>query len=215
MINDIKHIFNRGIKKNPIFLDDHDRRRFVESLYKFNNQDGAIRDRSSDFFQDPPEQKKLVEILQWSLLPNHFHLLLLERVDGGITEFIKRLANGYTKYFNIKYKKSGYIFQNTTKSVLLETDQQFLYIPFYIDLNPLDQAYPNWKNIPVQNPNKAIEWLCEYEWSSYYDYQNERKRNFSCLINTDKFYSLFDTNKKRYKNELVKLIKNPLKQPKN
>jgi len=211
MISEIKHVFNRGVNKNLIFFNDSDKKRFIESLYKFNNKKGALRNTSKSIFQNKPKQEKLVEILKWSLMPNHFHLLLLEIEEGGITEFIKRLANGYTKYINIKYKKSGYLFQNTTKMVLVENDSQYLYIPFYVDLNPLDLAFPNWNNNGIKNKEKALQYLRNNKWSSYYDYQNGVPRDYSCLIDKDKFYELFNTDKDQYEKELKDLIENPIK----
>ena len=210
MIDDIKHIFNRGINKNDIFVDDSDRVRFVESLYKFNNEGMAVRSEAESFFDNPPPQEKIVEILKWTLMPNHFHLLLQEKVDGGISEFVRRLGNGYTKYFNIRHKKSGFLFQNRTKMVLLENDRQFLYIPYYIDLNVLDIKFPNWKQKGLMNPKESLEFMKNYEWSSYYDYFNNQSRNFSTVINKELFYNVFDTDEKFYKKELSDFIKNPV-----
>ena len=216
MIGDIKHVFNRGVNKINTFIDDGDRERFLECLYKFNNKDTALRNQAEDFFKNPPLQEdKIVEILKWTIMPNHFHLLVYELVDGGITEFTKRLGNGYTKYFNIKNERSGYLFQNTAKMNLLENDQQFLYIPYYIDMNILDIGFPNWKNIGIKNIKKAIEFLDNYKWSSFSDYTRQRGRltsqtDFSCLINKEMFYDLFDITEKQYKKELIDLIKNPI-----
>ena len=210
MINDIKHIFNKGVNKSPIFLDDSDKKRFLESLYKLNNKGRALRDRSKDMFQNPPGQKKIVEVLKWTLMPNYFHLLLLEKETGGITEFIKRLTNSYTKYFNIKYKRSGYLFQNKTQTLLIERKEQFLYIPSYIDLSSLSLSYPSWKENGVKNADRAMEWLTDYEWSSFYDYQDVMQRKYNCLINQAEFYKNFSTNKNKYKTDLLKLIKEPL-----
>jgi putative transposase len=210
MIGDIKHIFNRGINKNDIFIDDSDRRRFVESLYKFNNEGTAIRSEAESFFDNPPPQEKIVEILKWTLMPNHFHLLLQEKVDGGISEFTRRLGNGYTKYFNIKHKKSGFLFQNRTKMVLLENNRQFLYIPYYVDLNVLDINSPNWKQEGLKDIDKALTSMKNYRWSSFSDYFDSQERNFSCVINKKLFYDLFDCDKKYYKKELRDFIKNPV-----
>ena len=221
MINDIKHVFNRGVNKINIFNNDFDRKRFVECLYKFNNVDGAIRDRSKNIFADPPPQEKLVEILKWTLMPNHFHLLLVEETDGGITEFMKRLGNGYTKYFNIKNKRSGYLFQNTAKMILLENDQQFLYIPYYLDMNILDTGFQNWKEVGIKDTKKAIDFLNNYKWSSFTDYYKTHQigqpgrlstpdRDFNCLVNREMFYDLFDITEKEYQKELKGLIKNPI-----
>jgi putative transposase len=214
MINDIKHVCNRGIDKNDIFADDHDRQRFVDSLYKFNNEGGAIRSRIYPLLNNPPPQEKIVEILMWTLIPNHFHLLLQEKVEGGISEFINRLGNGYTKYFNIRHKRSGFLFQNRTKMILLENNRQFLYIPYYIDLNILDVISPNWKRDKVRNAETALRAMGKYKWSSFYDYFNNNNRDLSCVINQELFYNLFNINKKKYEKELLDFIKNPIEKSK-
>jgi len=100
-----------------------------------------------------PDQEKIVEILKWTLLPNHYHLLLYEKVDGGVLEFVKRLGNSFTKYINIKRGASGYLFQNSAKIIQITNNRHFLYIPFYIDLNILDLLK---KDI---SQNKKIEFL--------------------------------------------------------
>ena len=216
MIGDIKHVFNRGVNKINTFNNDDDRQRFVECLYKFNNKDFAIRSEAEDFFRNPPPQdNKIVEILKWTLMPNHFHLLLVEVTEGGITEFMKRLGNGYTKYFNIKNKRSGYLFQNTARMNLLENDRQFLYIPYYIDMNILDTKFPNWKETGIKDTNIAINFLNNYQWSSFSDYTRQRatltsQRDLSCLINKEMFYDLFDITEKEYQKELTGLIKDPI-----
>jgi len=216
MIGDIKHVFNRGVNKINIFNNDTDRQRFIECLYKFNNKDTALRSEAEDFFKNPPPQEeKIVEILKWTLMPNHFHLLLYEVTDGGITEFMKRLGNGYTKYYNIKNERSGYLFQNTAKMILLENNRQFLYIPYYLDMNALDIQFQNWKEIGINNTKKAINFLADYKWSSFPDYNRQRatltvERDFSCLINKKIFYDLFDITEEEYQKELAGLIKNPI-----
>ncbi|MCX6717196.1 MAG: transposase [Candidatus Taylorbacteria bacterium] len=211
MIDDIKHVFNRGINKNDIFIDDYDRMRFIESLYKFNNEKVAIRSETKSFFDNPPPQEKLVEILKWTLMPNHFHLLVQEKIEGGISEFVRRLGNGYTKYFNIKHKKSGFLFQNRTKMILVKSEQQFLYIPYYIDLNILDIYFPNWREDGLKDLNKALEVMKNYKWSSFPDYFDEKERDFSCVVNKELFYDLFDLDEEHYKKELKDFIKSPIK----
>ena len=216
MIGDIKHVFNRGVNKINTFNNDADRQRFIECLYKFNNKDIALRSEAEDFFKNPPPQEdKIVEILKWTLMPNHFHLLLYEVVEGGITEFMKRLGNGYTKYFNIKSKRSGYLFQNTARMNLLENDRQFLYIPYYLDMNILDTEFINWKETGIKDTKKAIAFLNNYQWSSFSDYTRQRatltsQRDIACLINKEMFYDLFDITEKEYQKELAGLIREPI-----
>ncbi|MEI6528202.1 MAG: transposase [bacterium] len=210
MKENIKYIYNRGINKDEIFINNYDKERFLICLYKFNNVDKSIRDRSKEFFNDPYPQKKLVEILKWTLMPNQYHLILKEKVPGGITEFIRRLSNGYTRYFNINHNKKGYLFEGRTQMVKLETKEQFLYLPLYVDLAPLDQYYPNWRKIGVHNPEKALELLADYDWSSFYDYSHDEPRDYRQIINKQAFFDSFRTTQQKYREELLKLMKEPM-----
>ena len=69
---------------------------------------------------------------------NHYHLLLSERREGGISDFMRKVNVGYAKFFNEKYKRTGTLFQGRTKKVLVDSDAHFLHILHYIHLNPLD-----------------------------------------------------------------------------
>lgn len=201
MVGDIAHICNRGVERRKIFLDKKDYLRFVENLYLLNNRGGKLRTERKDIFHNPillPEQDKLVEILKWVILPNHYHLLIKEVVEGGIVEFVKRLGNAYTKYFNIKYHgRSGYLFQNSAKILLIREDRHYLYIPFYIDLNALDLS-------PAQlKKEKVVDFLIDYEWSSFKDFYSESQ--YAPLINQEEFYRSFDFDPVSYKKQVVNL----------
>jgi len=197
MVGDIYHICNRGIRKEKIFNNDSDYFRFVLNLYRLNNKGESLRISSNRKSIDSfPEQDKIVEILKWTLLPNHYHLLLYEKVDGGVLGFVKRLGNAYTKYINIKREASGYLFQNSAKIIQITNDRHFLYIPFYIDLNILDLSK---KGV---NQNKKIEFLKNYRWSSFRDYFSGKTSEFSRIINRDLFYENFDVISDEYLEEL-------------
>ena len=201
MVGDIAHICNRGVEKRKIFLDRRDYSRFVENLYFLNNQKGKLITEKKNIFQTPyllPKQDKLVEILKWVALPNHYHLLLHEIAEGGILEFTKRLGNTYTKYFNTKNEgRSGYLFQNSAKIIRIQEDAHYLYIPFYIDLNVMDMF-----NSKIA-PDKVFGFLISYQWSSLRDYYDAS--NYLPIINRDSFYELFGTDQIRYKEELLDL----------
>jgi len=205
MIGDIAHVCNRGIEKRKIFIGRGDYERFVENLFLLNNKPGKIRTTKNIFNNDDlPEREKLVEVLKWSLLPNHYHLLLYEVSEGGIVEFTKRLGNAYTKYFNIKNEgRSGYVFQNRAKIIPILNQTQFLYIPFYIDINPLDLVFLDRKNIPIRDSKKAVDFLKTYEWSSYRDYFGAS--NFGSILNKDLFYEQFEVTPETYEQELLDL----------
>jgi REP-associated tyrosine transposase len=211
MVGDIVHMFNRGVEKRKIFLDDQDYSRFVDNLFLLNNKKGKIRTRNKEIFKSQnliPEREKMVEILKWSLLPNHYHILLYEKVDGGILEFSKRLGNAYTKYFNTRNEgRSGYIFQSKVKRVQVTNNPQLIYIPFYVDLNPLDLVFPNWENNPLYNQEKAFNFLKTYKWSSFSDSFGNGNRQ--PIINNELFYDLFDTNPIAYEKEILDFVRQP------
>ncbi len=191
MIGDIYHICNRGIRKEKIFDSEADYLRFVLNLYRLNNKGRSLRinphRKSINSF---PEQDKIVEILKWTLLPNHYHLLLYEKVDGGVLEFIKRLGNSYTKYINIKREASGYLFQNSARIIKITTNRHFLYIPFYIDLNLLDLIYSKAGHGKI-NVKKSLNFFKNYKWSSFRDYFGDQSSLFTKIINKDLFYDSF------------------------
>ena len=160
MKGDVFYICNRGINKNVIFHEKNDYRRFLESLYRFNNENSTVRFQGKDIFTDPPPQKKIVDILKWSLLPNHYHLLVQELTDNGAVNFTKRLGNGYTKYINTKRERSGYLFQNKAKIIPAESQSHFLFLPFYVELNPLDlYDEKKWREFDFEKPDGAIGFL--------------------------------------------------------
>lgn len=207
MVGDIYHVCNRGIRKEKIFSNDSDYFRFVLNLYRLNNKGESLRinphRKSIDSF---PEQEKIVEVLKWTLLPNHYHLLLYEKVDGGVLEFVKRLGNSFTKYINIKREKSGYLFQNSARIIQIMNNRHFLYIPFYIDLNLLDLIYIKSEDRKIKI-KKSLDFFKNYRWSSFRDYFGDSTSSFSKIINRDLFYEVFDTNPVIYQKELLGFLK--------
>ena len=142
-------------------------------------------------------------------MPNHYHLLLHEAINGGAVEFVKRLGNGFTKYFNIKYRRSGYLFQNKAKIILAENDAHYLYLPYYVELNPLDLIDKSWRAGEIEKISRAENFLNSYRWSSYQDYSGYK--NFPAIIDKYLFYDIFDTDQKEYEKEMWALVKGDTK----
>lgn len=149
------HVYNRGVEKRKIFTIPRDYQRFLQTLYyyqfsgpkpKFSTH---MRFRIKDFHKNP----KIIEIASYCLMPNHFHFLIRQCVDGGIQEFIRNIVNSYTKYFNTKNRRVGPLLQGPFKATFIETDEQFLHVSRYIHLNPY-----------VADITKDIK---EYPYSSY------------------------------------------------
>ena len=162
------HVYNRGVLKQQIFFNERDKKRFL-FLILFLQQPETIKniDRSfKDFTKNPevyvsksaPMQKRYVELVSFCLMSNHFHLLVRELTEGGISKYMQRIQNAYTKYINIKYDKSGHLFQGPYKAVRVKDNTQLLHLSCYIHKNPID-----WKN---------------HFYSSFKDCENNRWGDF-------------------------------------
>lgn len=179
------HVFNRGVNRQSIFLEDADYVRFVHNLYEMNDANPTIDFRIAQTIYGGPSsvnrRDPIVEILAWCLMPNHFHLMLRQRADGGIPLFMKKLGTGYAVYFNKKYERSGYVFQGRFKAVVVEKEGQFLHLSRYIHLNPVDLVESGWKEEGIKDGGKVHEFLENYRWSSYTDWIG--KKNFPSILN--------------------------------
>jgi len=132
------HIFNRGVDKRDVFVDKVDYWRFHTSLQIFNAQDQAESVYRRRFRAEwITTQEPLVQVNAYCLLKNHYHLILTQVIDGGVSEFMKRLGGGYTGYFNERYERSGALFQGNYKRVHCATNEQLLYLAVYVNYNNL------------------------------------------------------------------------------
>lgn len=181
----IYHIYNRGVEKRDIFLKERDYLRFILNLYEFNDVAPALN-FGYQFNHAPIEvrlqykrKKILVEILAFCLMPNHYHLLIRQKIDGGITTFMRKLGTGYTNYFNLKNARVGALFQGKFKAILIEKEKHLTHLPQYIHLNPLDIKVPEWRTGKVKDVRKALKFLKNYRWSSLLDYLGTK--NFSTV----------------------------------
>jgi len=141
LINEeIYHIYNRGVDKRTIFSVDSDLNRFLLSMKYFNTKKpiGSIYQYEFQKHKNHTKiQPPLVEIISYIILPNHFHFILRQKIDGGISEFMKRLLGGYTNYFNEKNKRSGSLFQGRFKSVHVSRDEYLYVLLGYVNYNNL------------------------------------------------------------------------------
>ena len=172
----IYHIYNRGVDKREIFGCDNDRRRFLACLYYFNDSNQTTNIERVCDIQSRTEdgRDKLVEILAFVLMPNHYHLLVKPLVENGASDFMKKIGIGYTHYFNIRYERSGTLFQGKYKFVRIEDDEQLNYIPFYIHFNPAELIEAKWKEREIHDKDQVLNFLKSYRWSSLQDYLGNR-----------------------------------------
>ena len=101
-------------------------------------------------------------------MPNHFHLLVKQTKEGGISKYMQRVQNAYTKYFNTKNKTAGHLFQGPFRAVWVEDNDQLLYLSAYIHKNPVELTGPQGKEHG-------------YQWSSLTDYLNKNRWPTSLL----------------------------------
>ena len=102
-------------------------------------------------------------------MPNHIHLLLKQVVENGVTKFMTKFGTGYGSYFNKKYKRKGYVFQNRFRGIHIIDDNQFKIVTTYIFANPISLIEPGWKEKGIKNPKKVKVFLENYKWSGYLD----------------------------------------------
>lgn len=190
---------NRGVEGRDLFLDTQDYARCIHNLYEFNDTAPAdnlhrlfdpsgMRDFVSPSFRPPREL--LVDIHGWVLMKNHYHLLLSERIENGLSLFIRKLNAGYANYFNVRYERKGALFQGRAKRVPVTNEAHFLYILHYIHLNPLDylESAREWRlrhANGISNVKEALTHLEAYRWSSYLDYAG--KKNFPSILSISLF----------------------------
>jgi len=190
------HIFNRGIDGMSIFKENRDYNRFMKLLSYYNHEN---LDSTFSFYlqSTPPIQKKilsdlqlknkLVEIICFCLMPNHYHLILRQSQDNGISTFLRVIQNGYAKYFNAKYKRSGPLMQSAFQVRLIDSDEKLYHVSRYIHLNP-STAYL----VPIDK-------LQNYSMSSYPSYIGKDNMPF---ITTNLILSNFNT-KNNYKKFVI------------
>ncbi len=171
------HIYSRGVEKRKIFLVRKDYERFVALLY-IMNQDEPFKmenflrrsKKLGDIFKEE-RGKPLVSILSYCLMPNHFHLILFEHTEGGISKFMGKLLTAYSMYFNTKYERSGPLFTRPFRSEHISGESYYLYIFTYVHLNPLSTIDKDWKENGVKDKGQAEKLLNQYQFSSYLDFK--------------------------------------------
>jgi len=202
---EIYHISDRAVGDSVIFKNEDDYFRGIFSLYEFNNDDlvdiwlrrkqrkvEKVKEKALEgrTLQQTaagltvPERDLFVEILSFCFMPNHFHLIIRQLKDEGISQFIQKIG-GYTTYFNKKYDRKGHLF-NRFNAVHIKTDDQLRNAFVYVHANPLSLIEPGWKEKGIKDIGRAIKFLEEkYRWSSFFDFIG--KKNFPSVTSRDFF----------------------------
>lgn len=177
-IDEWYHCYSRGVDKRITFEDEHDYRRFLEQLYLANTGTPLRRDdigiRDFEEILKLPRDGALVAIGAFCLMPNHFHLVLKEITEGGVTAFMQKLGTAYTMYFNGRYERTGSLFVRPFRSRHIDTDRYLQHLINYLHCNPAELYEPRWKTGHVKDIEMLIEKLIEYPYSSLSAYENRK-----------------------------------------
>lgn len=208
-VGEYYHVFNRGINGMDLFKGSRDYLRFLylTDFYRYKNPPVRFshywrmvdKDKKILNRQMTDRCKLLTDILCFCLMPNHFHLLLKQREEKGISDFMRNLENSYGKYFNMKYQRKGGLFQSQFKCVRVEDDEQLLHLSRYIHLNPVTSFVIK------------IDDLDKYLFCSFLDYIGKVNDKFIdtqiVLSNfkTWKNYRKFVLNQAEYQRQLSKI----------
>ncbi len=175
------HLVNRGNLHCDIFKDNVDRARFLFCLLCFQSAESFDQInryvqkflKTGSFGFNEKEIKKitkkhLVKVIAFSLMPNHFHVLVQSSIDNGVSLYMQRVLNAYTKYFNTKYQQTGHLFQGPFRAVHVEDNEQLLYTSAYVHLNPIELIRAG----NVQHP--MLDTL-KFRWSSFNDFVGQNR----------------------------------------
>lgn len=179
------HIYNRGNSKQNIFHEEKDYAYFVDLLLHLNTERRiAMRE-----IRGPADKEEMIiSIGAFCLMPNHFHILIKQEKDSGITKFMQKVSTAYVMYYNKKYKRTGSLFEGKFKSKYAGEDRYLKYLFSYIHLNPLKLIDNNWKLNIKSLPNK-VEFLGAYKYSSFIEYYT----NMFNIVNKPAFPQYFET----------------------
>ena len=183
--NGYYHVYNRGVEKREIFLDDQDYTAFLYLLkYYFSpnqkiNQHPLTRVSNTTLIRPRPlaNVSSEIELLAYCLMPNHFHLLVKQITSRGMPKLLQSLITTYVMYFNRRCDRVGHLFQSTYKAALIQEDPHLLHVSRYIHLNPTELTGSD----PVS-----------YPYSSYPYYLGKKK---SSWVKPDFILSYFDTSR--------------------
>jgi len=189
------HIYNRGVDKRDIFLDQDDYIRFQNLLFLCNSEKSVVMKqiKKGEIF-DFDRGNPTTSIGSYCLMPNHFHLLVKEIKEGGISLFMKKVTTAYSMYFNKKYERSGALFEGNFKAVHASRDEYLKYLFSYIHLNPVKLIELNWKKEGIKNQDRAEQFLSKYKFSSYLDYIKNREK-IGMILDKKEFPEYFSSQK--------------------
>lgn len=170
----IYHVFNRGVERRPTFTNKRELQRALDTLKYYQYSKLPFKLSRFLLLEENKKQEvlfslkdKQIEILAYCLMPNHFHFLLKQNQENGISNFVSNFTNSYTKFFNTRNERIGPLFQGRFKAVIVESDEQLIHLSRYIHLNPVTAFLMKPEN------------LADYSWSSFPEFINLSSENIT------------------------------------
>lgn len=197
---EVYHVYNRSERGIKIFDSPRENELFLDTIRYYLQENPPTK---FSFYRKNPEkfpfviQPKLATIINYSLMPTHFHFTLRQEQDAGIKKFIQRISNSFAHYFNISHEDRGGVFERNFKASHVDNDYQLIHLSRYIHLNSVTSYL-------VENPE-------DYPYSSYRTYiglENQSMVDPSEVISqfsSIEQYKKFVMNQKNYQRELKKI----------
>ncbi len=215
VIGDIVHTYNRGTRKLDIVHDELDKEYFLKALFYLNDSHSipnifrVLKEEYPDLMnrfewpKDWKERDPLVRIHAYVLMPNHFHLVLEEIREGGVSLFMQKFGTGFTCRYNLRYEISGNLFQGRYKYVHVPDENYLQYLGVYVQIKNVFELFDSGLDGAVKNFDKAFDFACSYRYGSLSHYFGE---HFTQAIGkVDSVFNEMD-NKKEYKKFVKSII---------
>lgn len=210
--NGYYHVYNRGVEKRKIFLDEQDCSVFLHYIRMYLSPIKELQDsiqlgtRTLRFI--PLNLSNEINLISFALMPNHIHLLLKQISKDGIIKFMRRLSTSYAMYFNKKYKRVGPLFQGIYKAVNIESDEYLLHLSRYIHLNAIKLKdskmkinFLDFSSYPIYLGNKKASWIKTSEVLSYF--KNARKSNIGDILSYQSFVEDYLVDSSEFLHDLI------------
>jgi putative transposase len=168
--NHVYHVVTRSIAKYKVFNNPQDFVRMTDMLRLYRYQNFTIKysiysrqsaDQQKAICKNLLDSPKSVEIIAYCIMPTHLHLVIKQLADKGISKYIAKALNSYTRYFNCVHKRKGPLWEGKFRNILVDDNDQLLHLTRYIHLNPSSAGL-------VDAPE-------EWDYSSYRAYISRKK----------------------------------------
>lgn len=210
--NGYYHVYNRGVEKREIFLDEQDCSVFLHYIRMYlapiEELKNSIQPGTRILRFIPLNLSNEINLMSFALMPNHIHLQLKQISKDGVTKFMRRLSTSYAMYFNKKYKRVGPLFQGIFKAVNIESDEYLLHLSRYIHLNSIKLMelktkinFLDFSSYPYYLGSKKASWVKSGEILNFFN--NARRPNVKDILSYQSFVEDYRSNSPETLQDLI------------